>query len=156
MTNVKMLLAVALVQTRASRYADTAALYQALGGGWWNRDDEGKTAPAKRAVCKAPKPLSRKECEHENDPRRHRTAARMRSGLRRRLPSWHQVPVHAICQRQGGLLVSLRAGLIVGAAMLLSGCAGTCRATDDKLAALPVGLVGAVVIAGPVEDFGHG
>ena len=27
----------ALVQARASRYADTAALYQALGGGWWNR-----------------------------------------------------------------------------------------------------------------------
>ena len=28
----------ALVQAQASRYADTAALYQALGGGWWNRD----------------------------------------------------------------------------------------------------------------------
>lgn len=27
----------ALVQARANRYADTAALYQALGGGWWNR-----------------------------------------------------------------------------------------------------------------------
>jgi NodT family efflux transporter outer membrane factor (OMF) lipoprotein len=26
-----------LVQARASRYADTAALFQALGGGWWNR-----------------------------------------------------------------------------------------------------------------------
>jgi NodT family efflux transporter outer membrane factor (OMF) lipoprotein len=26
-----------LVQARANRYADTAALYQALGGGWWNR-----------------------------------------------------------------------------------------------------------------------
>jgi NodT family efflux transporter outer membrane factor (OMF) lipoprotein len=25
------------VQARASRYADTAALFQALGGGWWNR-----------------------------------------------------------------------------------------------------------------------
>ena len=46
----------ALVQTRASRYADTAALYQALGGGWWNRDGEGNAMPAKRAVCKAPKP----------------------------------------------------------------------------------------------------
>jgi NodT family efflux transporter outer membrane factor (OMF) lipoprotein len=29
----------ALVQTQAARYADTAALYQALGGGWWNRTD---------------------------------------------------------------------------------------------------------------------
>jgi outer membrane protein TolC len=28
-----------LVQARASRYADTAALFQALGGGWWNRQD---------------------------------------------------------------------------------------------------------------------
>jgi hypothetical protein len=23
----------------ANRFADTAALYQALGGGWWNRED---------------------------------------------------------------------------------------------------------------------
>jgi NodT family efflux transporter outer membrane factor (OMF) lipoprotein len=28
-----------LVQTLANRYADTAALFQALGGGWWNRSD---------------------------------------------------------------------------------------------------------------------
>lgn len=28
-----------LVQAQASRYADTAALFQALGGGWWNRAD---------------------------------------------------------------------------------------------------------------------
>ena len=28
-----------LVQTKAARFSDTAALYQALGGGWWNRDD---------------------------------------------------------------------------------------------------------------------
>jgi len=34
----------ALVQARAARYADTAALFQALGGGWWNRED---AAPAK-------------------------------------------------------------------------------------------------------------
>jgi len=30
----------ALIQARANRYADTAALYQALGGGWWNRTEE--------------------------------------------------------------------------------------------------------------------
>jgi len=27
----------ALVQAQANRYSDTAALFQALGGGWWNR-----------------------------------------------------------------------------------------------------------------------
>jgi outer membrane protein TolC len=26
-----------LVQAQSSRYADSAALFQALGGGWWNR-----------------------------------------------------------------------------------------------------------------------
>jgi NodT family efflux transporter outer membrane factor (OMF) lipoprotein len=36
-----------LVQAQASRYADTAALFQALGGGWWHRqglsaDDHGE------------------------------------------------------------------------------------------------------------------
>jgi NodT family efflux transporter outer membrane factor (OMF) lipoprotein len=35
---------IALVQAQAARYADTAALFQALGGGWWNRED---VAPAK-------------------------------------------------------------------------------------------------------------
>ena len=30
---------ISLVQAEASRYADTAALFQALGGGWWNRSD---------------------------------------------------------------------------------------------------------------------
>jgi outer membrane protein TolC len=28
-----------LVQAQANRYADTAALFQALGGGWWNRTE---------------------------------------------------------------------------------------------------------------------
>jgi NodT family efflux transporter outer membrane factor (OMF) lipoprotein len=35
---------ISLVQAQASRYADTAALFQALGGGWWNRAD---AAPVK-------------------------------------------------------------------------------------------------------------
>jgi outer membrane protein TolC len=26
-----------LVQAQANRFSDTAALFQALGGGWWNR-----------------------------------------------------------------------------------------------------------------------
>ena len=30
---------VALVQAQAARFADTVALFQALGGGWWNRQD---------------------------------------------------------------------------------------------------------------------
>lgn len=29
-----------LVQAQAARYADTAALFQALGGGWWNREPQ--------------------------------------------------------------------------------------------------------------------
>jgi NodT family efflux transporter outer membrane factor (OMF) lipoprotein len=31
--------AVALIKARAQRFADTAALFQALGGGWWNRGE---------------------------------------------------------------------------------------------------------------------
>jgi NodT family efflux transporter outer membrane factor (OMF) lipoprotein len=30
-----------LVQAKANRLSDTAALFQALGGGWWNRSDVG-------------------------------------------------------------------------------------------------------------------
>lgn len=30
---------ISMVQARANRYADTAALFQALGGGWWNRGE---------------------------------------------------------------------------------------------------------------------
>ena len=32
-----------LVQAQSNRYADTAALFQALGGGWWNRPDLPKS-----------------------------------------------------------------------------------------------------------------
>ena len=39
---------IALVQAQAARYADTAALFQALGGGWWNRVDA--TAAAANAA----------------------------------------------------------------------------------------------------------
>lgn len=38
---------IALVQAQATRFADTVALFQALGGGWWNRNDiPGETASA--------------------------------------------------------------------------------------------------------------
>jgi NodT family efflux transporter outer membrane factor (OMF) lipoprotein len=30
---------IALIQARASRYADTVGLFQALGGGWWNKPE---------------------------------------------------------------------------------------------------------------------
>jgi NodT family efflux transporter outer membrane factor (OMF) lipoprotein len=35
---------IARVKAQAARLADTAALYQALGGGWWHRDDAGSAA----------------------------------------------------------------------------------------------------------------
>ncbi|MGD1085547.1 MAG: efflux transporter outer membrane subunit [Verrucomicrobiota bacterium] len=34
------------VQARANRYSDTAALFEALGGGWWNRPDLTQKDPA--------------------------------------------------------------------------------------------------------------
>jgi hypothetical protein len=37
-TNVPAAL-MTLAEARANRYADTAALFQALGDGWWNRSD---------------------------------------------------------------------------------------------------------------------
>jgi NodT family efflux transporter outer membrane factor (OMF) lipoprotein len=43
------------VQAQANRYTDTAALFQALGGGWWNRDDE-LSNPAQRLTCRPPRP----------------------------------------------------------------------------------------------------
>jgi outer membrane protein TolC len=32
---------IAYVRAVAGRYSDTVALFQALGGGWWNRNDQG-------------------------------------------------------------------------------------------------------------------
>ncbi|MGA3179894.1 MAG: efflux transporter outer membrane subunit [Verrucomicrobiota bacterium] len=37
---------IATVQAQANRYADTAALFAALGGGWWNRADLAQKDPA--------------------------------------------------------------------------------------------------------------
>jgi outer membrane protein TolC len=39
---------VTLARAQAARYADTVALFAALGGGWWNRDD---VAPAVQRCC---------------------------------------------------------------------------------------------------------
>ena len=41
---------VALVQARAARYTDTAALFQALGGGWWNASDAVASAAGASAA----------------------------------------------------------------------------------------------------------
>jgi len=30
---------IGLIKAEAARYTDTVALFAALGGGWWNRDD---------------------------------------------------------------------------------------------------------------------
>jgi NodT family efflux transporter outer membrane factor (OMF) lipoprotein len=38
-----------LVQAQAARFADTAALYQALGGGWWNRNPKAEAAAEMKA-----------------------------------------------------------------------------------------------------------
>lgn len=37
---------IGLVRAQAARFADTAALFQALGGGWWNRNDAAQPAAA--------------------------------------------------------------------------------------------------------------
>jgi outer membrane protein TolC len=37
------------VKAQASRYADTVALFQSLGGGWWNRVDQTPASEAKQA-----------------------------------------------------------------------------------------------------------
>ncbi len=45
----------ALLQARANRYADAAALFQALGGGWWN-DDAPTRAEMRGAKPRSPAP----------------------------------------------------------------------------------------------------
>ncbi len=56
-----------LIQAQASRLGDTAALYQALGGGWWNRqeekngaDESGKDESAKAEASSAEQPGAEK------------------------------------------------------------------------------------------------
>jgi NodT family efflux transporter outer membrane factor (OMF) lipoprotein len=41
---------IGLVQAQAARYADTAALFQALGGGWWSRDERTDTGSEKEIL----------------------------------------------------------------------------------------------------------
>jgi NodT family efflux transporter outer membrane factor (OMF) lipoprotein len=61
----------ALVQAQAARYADTAAMFQALGGGWWNRidvltsphspEDEGAATTADLTAGEHPKTMDVKQ-----------------------------------------------------------------------------------------------
>ena len=44
---------IALVQAQANRYADTAALFQALGGGWWHHAESGQADSMKADSTKA-------------------------------------------------------------------------------------------------------
>ena len=43
-----------VVQAQANRLADTVALFQALGGGWWNRPPDSPTAPVYIGADKQP------------------------------------------------------------------------------------------------------
>ena len=45
---------IALIQAQTNRYGDTAALYQALGGGWWNRDRPEPDLKAGPPRCRPP------------------------------------------------------------------------------------------------------
>ncbi len=49
---------ITLVQAQANRYSDTAALFQALGGGWWNRADVAATAEDRLADRFVPPPFA--------------------------------------------------------------------------------------------------
>ena len=42
------------VQAQAARFTNTAALFQALGGGWWNRSPPGPEEQARRLRCRRP------------------------------------------------------------------------------------------------------
>ena len=44
---------ITLVQAQANRFADTAALFQALGGGWWNRADSAEADSNQRSIHQA-------------------------------------------------------------------------------------------------------
>jgi NodT family efflux transporter outer membrane factor (OMF) lipoprotein len=48
---------ISLVQAQAARYADTATLFQALGGGWWNRADAAGDDPGPERFWLPPLPI---------------------------------------------------------------------------------------------------
>jgi NodT family efflux transporter outer membrane factor (OMF) lipoprotein len=46
------------IQAQSNRLTDTAALFQALGGGWWNREPPGPEEQARRLRCRPPTPTT--------------------------------------------------------------------------------------------------
>ncbi len=69
------------VQAQAARFSDTVALYQSLGGGWWNRTDETRTRlRATAAISKvradpaSPPPRPRAPSPRPPPPARRRPA----------------------------------------------------------------------------------
>jgi NodT family efflux transporter outer membrane factor (OMF) lipoprotein len=54
-----------LIQAQSNRFGDTAALYQALGGGWWNRKDVAEKDASEKAETASsgtqPPPLASRE-----------------------------------------------------------------------------------------------
>ncbi|MDE2308040.1 MAG: TolC family protein, partial [Xanthomonadaceae bacterium] len=62
----------ALVQAQASRFADTAALFQALGGGWWHDAAAGKAdAPPGAPPSPAPTAAHHADASHAAPVRDH-------------------------------------------------------------------------------------
>ncbi len=62
----------ALVQAQASRFADTAALFQALGGGWWHDAAVGKAdAPPGAPPSSAPTAANHADASHAAPVRDH-------------------------------------------------------------------------------------
>ncbi|MDQ0391372.1 NodT family efflux transporter outer membrane factor (OMF) lipoprotein [Labrys monachus] len=57
-----------LVKAQAARFEDTAALLQALGGGWWNRVDETKEAYPRPAGLADTLPVSAVKAIHARRP----------------------------------------------------------------------------------------
>jgi hypothetical protein len=56
----------ALVQAQARRLSDTAALFTALGGGWWNRNDVTAAAQGPQSALPSGKPTPDGHAEEMN------------------------------------------------------------------------------------------
>ena len=61
------------VQARVARYADTVALFQALGGGWWHRKDADEVASSPRDA--SPLRARRQSCRSMSRPSSRATAS---------------------------------------------------------------------------------
>ena len=60
------------VQAQALRYSDTAALFQALGGGWWNRNEDlARVDSVAQAKISRSRSLSKAQAGHRRGLRHH-------------------------------------------------------------------------------------